>query len=49
MKFTADFETIADTEDCRVWATGICNIDDYNFTYGNSIDFFFSTRFKFSK
>lgn len=41
MKFTADFETITDTEDCRVWATGICNIDDYNFTYGNSIDFFF--------
>lgn len=42
MKFTADFETTTNPEDCRVWATGICSIDDYSkFWCGNSIDFLF--------
>lgn len=40
--FTADFETTTDPSDCRVWATGICSIDeDLNFEYGNSIEFLF--------
>ena len=42
MKFTADFETTTDPNDCRVWATGICTIDEkLKFWYGNSIDWFF--------
>lgn len=42
MKFTADFETTTDKDDCRVWATGICSIDDkLSFYHGNSIDWFF--------
>lgn len=42
MLFTADFETTTDPNDCRVWASGICSIDDeHNFYYGNSIDWFF--------
>lgn len=40
-KYTADFETTTDINDCRVWAYGICSIDDnYTFQYGNSIDEF---------
>lgn len=41
MRFTADFETITDPDDCRVWAFAVCDIDnpDYVFT-GNSIDGF---------
>ena len=43
MKFTADFETTTDVDDCRVWATGICSIDEkLSFYYGNSIDWLFS-------
>lgn len=46
MKFTADFETTTDPNDCRVWATGICTIDEkLQFFYGNDIDYFF----KFAK
>lgn len=42
MLFTADFETTTDPLDCRVWASGICSIDEkHNFYYGNSIDWFF--------
>ena len=42
MQYTADFETITDPEDCRVWASGICSIDEkLDFKYGNDIDFFF--------
>lgn len=37
--YSADFETITDPNDCRVWAYGICEIDNPdNFIYGNSID-----------
>lgn len=40
-KYTADFETTTDENDCRVWAWGICNISNPNeFHYGNSIDGF---------
>lgn len=40
--WAADFETITDPKDCRVWAYSICNIEDYNtFYYGTSIDDFF--------
>lgn len=41
MKFMADFETTTDIEDCRVWACGICSIDDeMKFEIGNSIEWF---------
>lgn len=42
MLFTADFETTTDPLDCRVWACGICSIDEtHSFKYGNSLDWFF--------
>lgn len=41
-KFTADFETNIDENDCRVWAYSICEIGNTNnFIYGNNIDDFF--------
>ena len=42
MRFTADFETTTDPNDCRVWAYGICSIDDPDniFLYGNNLDDF---------
>ena len=41
MLFTADFETTTDPLDCRVWACGICSIDEtHNFNYGNSLEWF---------
>lgn len=41
MKFTADFETTTNPLDCRVWACGICSIDnELNFNYGNSLNWF---------
>lgn len=43
MKFTADFETTTDTEDCRVWAYCICNINNCEEKiYGNCIEDFLS-------
>ena len=40
-KFTADFETNVDLNDCRVWAYALCEIGNINnFIYGNSIDDF---------
>lgn len=40
-KFTCDFETTTDLDDCRVWAYAICEIGDPdNFIYGNSLDEF---------
>lgn len=40
-KFTADFETTTDINDCRVWAYAICEIGNpKNFIYGNSIEDF---------
>lgn len=40
-KFTADFETNVDENDCRVWAYSICEIGNIdNFIYGNNIEDF---------
>ena len=40
-RFTADFETTTDENDCRVWAYAICEIGNINnFIYGNNIDDF---------
>lgn len=39
--WTADFETTTDENDCRVWAYALCNIDNYEFIYGNNLDEFF--------
>lgn len=41
MKVCADFETTTVVDDCRVWAWGICDIDTYEFEYGNTIEGFF--------
>lgn len=41
MLYTADFETTTDPADCRVWATGICTIDDNNkFFMGTALNTF---------
>ena len=40
-KFTADFETTTDPNDCRVWAWAVSEIGDTdNFQYGNDIETF---------
>lgn len=40
-KFTSDFETTTDLDDCRVWAWAVCEIGNFeNFKYGNSIEDF---------
>lgn len=40
-KFTADFETLVNQKETRVWAYSICEIGDTsNFIYGNNIDDF---------
>lgn len=40
-RFTADFETTTDENDCRVWAYAICEIGNINnFIYGNNIEDF---------
>lgn len=42
-KFTADFETTTNKEDCRVWAFALCEIGNPdNFLYGNSMEDFIS-------
>ena len=41
MLFSADFETITDENDCRVWAWGICDIPYTFANFGNSIESFF--------
>ena len=41
MRVTADFETITDPDDCRVWAWGVFEIGvDNSFLYGNDIESF---------
>lgn len=40
MLFSADFETITDENDCRVWAWGICDIPYTFANFGNSIESF---------
>ena len=40
-KYTADFETTTNIDDCRVWAFAWCDIENIsNWAYGNSIDYF---------
>lgn len=40
-KFTADFETTTDLDDCRVWAWAVCEIGNFdNFKYGTTIEDF---------
>lgn len=40
-RYTADFETIVDEKDCRVWAWAVCEIENVNnIIYGNSIETF---------
>lgn len=39
--YAADFETTTDPNDCRVWAYGLCNIENPNeFMYGNTLEGF---------
>ena len=39
--YTADFETTTDKNDLRVWAWGVCNINNFNdFQYDNNIESF---------
>jgi hypothetical protein len=41
INYVADFETITDPDDCRVWAYGIHGIENLDyFTYGNDLDDF---------
>lgn len=41
MRYTADFETTTDVNDCRVWAFGVFQIgSEDGFEYGNSMDAF---------
>ena len=41
MAWTADFETTTNPNDCRVWAFGMCDIENTDtFLYGNNIDDF---------
>ena len=38
MKYTADYETTTDENDCRVWAWGVCDIyDTEKITIGTNI------------
>lgn len=40
-KYTADFETTTEAQDCRVWAYSICSVDDpEEFSYGNNLNDF---------
>lgn len=48
--YTADFETTTDKNDLRVWAWGVCNVDDFNdFTYDNNIESFITWLEKHTK
>ena len=40
-RFSCDFETTTDPNDCRVWAYAVCDVRDTDFVvYGNSIEDF---------
>ena len=48
--YTADFQTTTDNDDLRVWAWGICNIDDFSeFIYDNNIESFIDWLEKHAK
>ena len=39
--YTADFETTTDKHDLRIWAWGVCNLDDFDdFIYDNNMESF---------
>lgn len=41
IRYTSDFETTTDENDCRIWAYALCNIDDPDeFHYGTNFDEF---------
>lgn len=45
--YTADFETTTDKDDLRVWAWGVCDINNVNnFVYGTSIEEFINWCYK---
>lgn len=50
MRFSCDFETTTDVDDCRVWAWAASDVDDPegNFLYGNSLDSFMEWLFVLS-
>ena len=39
-RYSDDFETTTDINDCRVWAWAMCEIDTMRMRYGNNIDSF---------
>lgn len=41
MIYTADFETVNNPDDCRVWAWAILSLDEKEYYTGNNIDSFF--------
>lgn len=41
MRYSADFETTTNPEDCRVWAWAACDLKEYKFDKGIDIDSFF--------
>ena len=43
--YTADFETVNNEEDCRIWAWGLYGIYTDNFKYGNDMSSFFDLIF----
>lgn len=48
--YVADFETTTDVDDCRVWAWGLCDIDNTeHFEYGNTLDGFMMRMEELSK
>ena len=49
MIYSADFETTTNIDDCRVWAWGLCDVEnpEETFTYGNTLDNFFEFLFCF--
>jgi len=44
--YSADFETTTDENDCRVWAWGAMNVDNFDFSFGNNIVDFLDFAFE---
>ncbi len=48
--YVADFETTTDATDCRVWAWGLCDIEDRtHFEYGNTLESFIERMAELAK
>lgn len=43
LRFTADFETINEEDDARVWSWGLCEIETLNYYHGVDMDSFIET------